>query len=160
MRNGIQDYEYFWLLENKIRNLKDSLGSRFDWIDPKQRGKEIAGEVVKDLLVHSYDPDVLYGARIDIIQELLDFETSPQIYIQTNPPIKSSPVKERSYLVEVFGWAEKGTGIRINGEQVRPDNQGLFLWNLKVSKEENNVTIEARKDGSAKTVIREFEVER
>ena len=56
MRNGIQDYEYFWMLEDKIKALKDSLGSRFPWIDPKQRGKEIAGNVVMDFAEHSDDP--------------------------------------------------------------------------------------------------------
>ncbi len=46
MRNGIQDYDCFMMLENKIRNLKDSLGKHAEWIDPRQRGHEISGRVV------------------------------------------------------------------------------------------------------------------
>jgi hypothetical protein len=112
MRNGIQDYEYFWLLEDQILRLRDSLGSRFTWIDPKQRSKEIASQVVKDLLNHSDDPDALYGAKKEIINELLEFNSDPKIYVQTNPPVNATAVKERSYLVEIFGWAEPGAARR------------------------------------------------
>ena len=160
MRNGIQDYEYFWLLENKISSLKDSLGSYFKWIDPKQRSKEIASYVVKDFLVHSSDPAVLNRAKKEIIEELLQFETSPKIYIQTNPPINSSIVKEQSYLVEVFGWAESDTKIEINGEEVGLNDRGLFLWNLKLTEEANQVIINAIKGESEKTMIRTFDVHR
>ena len=160
MRNGIQDYEYFWLLENKVQSLKDSLGSKFTWIDPKQRGKEIAGQVVKDLLNHSSDPSVLYQARQQVVDELLDFDVSPKVYIQTNPAENASYVKERSYLMEVFGWAEQGTKILINGEEVFPDFQGQFLWNMKLSLEENQVIILAQKGQDSKTITREFEVKR
>ena len=160
MRNGIQDYEYFYLLENKIRNLKDSLGSRFSWIDPKQRGKEIAGHVVKDFLHNSRNPDVLYAAKKQIVNELLQFNTSPRIYVQSNPAVNSSIVKERSYLVEIFGWAERGTRIMINDEEIEVNKNGLFLWNMKLEQENNKVIIKAKKDQSEKTIIREFEVKK
>jgi hypothetical protein len=160
MRNGIQDYEYFWLLENKVQSLKDSLGSKFDWIDPKQRGKEIAGQVVKDLLNHSTVPEVLYKARQEVVDEILAFDSAPKVYIQTNPAENASFVKERSYLMEIFGWAEQGTRILINGEEVKPDIQGQFLWNIKLSREENKVIIDAQKGQDSKTIIREFEVKR
>jgi hypothetical protein len=160
MRNGIQDYEYFWLLENKIKTLRDSLGSKFKWIDPKQRGKEIAGQLVKDLLHHSSDPSVLYQARQEVINEILEFDASPKVYVQTNPAENSRYVKERSYLLEIFGWAEEGTWILINGEEVPVDTQGQFLWNIKLSQEENKLIIQVYKGQSSKTVIREFEVKR
>jgi len=160
MRNGLQDYEYLWMLENKIRDLKDSLGSRFTWIDPKQRGKEITGRVVKDFLRHTENPDVLYGAKKEIIKELLEFETSPKIYVQTNPRVNSSIVKERSYLVELFGWAESGTKIVVNGEELALSDQGLFLRNLKLTQEENSVIVEASSEKGTKRIIREFIVEK
>jgi hypothetical protein len=125
MRNGIQDYEYFWMLENKIKALKDSLGSRFAWIDPKQRGKEIASNVVMDFAEHTDDPQVLYNAKMQIIRELLDFDESPRIYVQTNPLVNSTLTNHSS--VEVFGWTEPGTKIIINGVEIPVSKQGLFL---------------------------------
>jgi hypothetical protein len=125
MRNGIQDYEYFWMLENKIKGLKDSLGRMFSWIEPKQRGKEIAGEVVKSFADHPDDPSVLYNAKMKVIKELLDFNTSPKIYIQTNPSENTVVTNHSS--VEVFGWAEPGTRIIINGTEIPVTKDGLFL---------------------------------
>ncbi len=156
MRNGLQDYEFFWMLESKIQNLKDSLGSRFTWIDPKQRGKEIAGEVVKDLLEHTEDPWILYQAKKEVIKEILDFYQSPRVYIQTNPPVNAKPVKEGSYLVEVFGWAENGTDILVNGEKLEVNEQGMFLYNLNLSQEENHVIIDAKSDLGNKKIVRSF----
>jgi hypothetical protein len=125
MRNGIQDYEYFWMLENKIKCLKDSLGSRFAWINPKQRGKEIASNVVMGFAEHTDNPDVLYQAKLQIIKELMDFEVSPRIYVQTNPLVNSTLTNHSS--VEVFGWTEPGTKIVINGTEIPVSKQGLFL---------------------------------
>jgi hypothetical protein len=48
--------------KNKIRNLKDSLGSQFAWIDPMQRGREIAGQVVMSFSERTDNPQVLYNA--------------------------------------------------------------------------------------------------
>jgi hypothetical protein len=159
MRNGLQDYEYLWILEDKIRNLKDSLGSRFTWIDPKQRGKEITSQVVYDFLNHTEDPAVLYKAKKEIIHELLNFNTSPRIYVQTNPRLNSTIVKERSYLVEVFGWAEDGTRVVVNGEELELSDQGMFLRNLKLSTEDNQVIVECTGEQGTKKIVREFIVE-
>jgi hypothetical protein len=125
MRNGIQDYEYFRMLENKIQVLKDSLGSGFSWIDPKQRGKEIAGEVIKGFADHTDDPVVLNRAKMKLIDELLQFDNSPRIYIQTNPPAGSTLTNHSS--VEVLGWTEPGTKIVINGKEIPVSYDGLFL---------------------------------
>jgi len=160
MRNGLQDYEYLWMLEDKINRLKDSLGSRFSWIDPKQRGKEITSEVVQDFLNHTDDPLVLYHAKKSVINELMDFDISPRIYVQTNPREGSIVVKERSYLMEVFGWTEPGTQIIINGEVVLVNNQGLFLQNLKLTQENNKVIVEANGEQGTKSIVREFRVDK
>ena len=44
-RNGLQDYEYLWLLQDRIARLKAEAGSSAAWIDPTQRGVELAGRV-------------------------------------------------------------------------------------------------------------------
>jgi hypothetical protein len=160
MRNGIQDYEYFWMLENKIRNLKDSLGSHFSWIDPTQRGREICSQVVYDFEHHTDDPEILYRAKKEVIAELMDLDRTPRIYVQTNPAINSGTVKERSYLVEIFGWTEVGTEITVNGEVLEPDVRGMFLRNVKVSQEENEVIIEGKGKNGNKKIFRSFEVEK
>jgi hypothetical protein len=163
MRNGIQDYEYLWMLESKIKALKDSLGSHFAWIDPKQRGKEIAGEVVKSFAEHTDDPNVLYGARMEIIKELLGFNVSPRLYVQTNPYALSTLTNHSS--VEVFGWTEPGTKIIINGADIPVSSEGLFLEQFggefidptKIHLGDK-ITVQAIGLGGSKTITRTFNV--
>ena len=46
MRNGLQDYECLWLLEQKTSQIKATLAPRAaGFIDPRQRGVEIASRV-------------------------------------------------------------------------------------------------------------------
>lgn len=161
MRNGIQDYEYLWLLENKIKGLKNSLGSKFSWIDTKQRGKEIAGQVVSTFDQHTSNPEVLYKAKMQIIDELLDFDSSPKVYVQTNPVANSVLTNHSS--VEVFGWAEPGTRIVINGAEIPVAENGLFVEQfggefIDPSKIHlgNKITVKATNLSGSKLIEREF----
>ena len=154
MRNGIQDYEYFWMLENKTRELKDSLGSRFGWIKPDQRGKEIAGRVIKGFADHSDDPQDLYDAKMQVLKELMNFNTSPGIFVQTNPP-EASMITSGS-TVEVFGWTEPGTKIIVNGQELPVGKQGLFLEQFQLSPENRAIRVVAEGAKGSKEIIRTF----
>lgn len=156
MRNGIQDYEYFLMLEKKVSALKDSLGTRFSWINPKQRSKEINSLVVKDFVEHSDDPEVFYKAKKEVIKELMDFDAAPGIYVQTNP-VEGSIVTTRSS-VEVFGWAEPGTTVVVNGQTLPVSEQGLFLEKISMSNNLPDIRVQASNDKGSKEIIRKFVV--
>ena len=156
MRNGIQDYEYFWMLENKIKALKDSLGTKFSWIDPKQRGHEIASEVVKDFADFTYDPEVLNKAKMELINELVEFNTSPGIYLQTNPQMHSTLTSRSS--VEVYGWTEPGTKIVVNGQELPVSEQGFFLEQFQVTTRRGIIKVQATSTKGSKVIVREFNV--
>jgi hypothetical protein len=164
MRNGIQDYEYFRMLEDRIRALKDSLGSGFAWIDPTQRSKEIAGTVVMNLVDHSDDPQLLYKARREVIRELLDFDTSPRIYVQTDPKVNATLTNHSS--VAVFGWTEPGTKIVVNGQEIPVSDEGLFLeqfggefidtTKIKLG---DRILVQASNQNGSKEIVRDFLIE-
>jgi hypothetical protein len=154
MRNGIQDYEYFWLLESRIKSLRDSLGSGFSWIDPKQRGQEIAANVVLDFVEHTYDPAVLNKAKMQLINELIGFDKSPRMYVQTIPKVNSTLTTNSS--VEVYGWAEPGTRITINGKELPVSNQGLFLELFQLSSDRKLIKVQATNSFGTKEAVREF----
>jgi hypothetical protein len=154
MRNGIQDYEYFWILENKIATLKDSLGSRFSWIDPRQRGVEITGLAVQSFAERTKDPLVLYKAKKLLISEILDFDITPGIYVQTNP-VEGS-VMTPGTTVEVFGWTEPGTKIIINSKDIPVSEDGLFLEQFKIFPSNNKIIVQAKRGESTKEIMREF----
>jgi hypothetical protein len=157
MRNGIQDYEYLYLLEEKITALKDSLGSGFVWIDPKRTGKEIAGKVVMNLAKHTYDPQILYNAKKQIIRELLEFNTSPKIYFQVNPNVNT--ILKSGSTVEIYGWTEPGTKITVNDKEFPVNNQGLFLGILDLTTNRHMIKVKAGNSKGSKEIIREFTVE-
>lgn len=153
MRNGLQDYEYFWMLEKKVKDLKDSLGSGFNWIKPRQRSKEILGKVVADFNAYSDDPQELYNAKIELIRELLDFDKTPRVYIQT-VPAENSVISSGS-TIEISGWAEPGTDIVVNGQTLTVNRQGLFLGEAGLFNH-NIIRIKATGKYGSKEISRHF----
>ncbi|MFC2115878.1 DUF4091 domain-containing protein [Bacteroidota bacterium] len=158
MRNGIQDYEYFRMLEDNITALKDSLGQGFEWIDPTQRSREIAGMAVMELDKHTDDPEVLYKAKSTVIKELMDFDTSPRIYFQTSPEANTI-VKDNGHLIEIYGWTEPGTKVLLNGSEVPVSTEGLFLVTSGVHLENMIIKIEADNARGSKVITRSYMVE-
>jgi hypothetical protein len=164
MRNGIQDYECFRMLEDEICMLKDSLGSRAAWIDPKRRGKEIASQVVMSLSEHSNDPGVLYKAKQELIREIIDIKASPRLFIQTNPLEYSTLTYHSS--VELYGWTEPGTKITVNGKELPVDQQGFFyeqfggelLDTTKMHFSRGIIQVHASSPGGSKEIVRYFSI--
>lgn len=162
MRNGIQDYECFMLLEKKICDLKESLGARAAWIDPKQRGHEIASRVVMTFDQHSDDPEVLYAAKKQLIDEIIGFNSDPMVYIQTIP-VENSVLTEHSS-VELFGWTQPGTKIVVNGKELPVSEQGYFFEQFggdaidrtKMSISEGLMRVVATGSKGSKEIIRKF----
>lgn len=162
MRNGIQDYECFMMLENKICSLKDSLGKRAEWIDPKQRGHEIAGKVIMTIEQHTDDPSVLYSAKRQLLDEIVGFDAGPMLYIQTIP-LENSTLTEHSS-VEVFGWTEPGANIVINGKEMPVSDQGYFFEQLggeaidttKIPITQRMIKVVASSTKGKKEIIRKF----
>lgn len=154
MRNGIQDYECLWLLEDQIRQMKADMSDRVSsLIEPSRRSQEIAASVVRTPDDYSNDPNVLYAARRQLLQEIIDLDRSPRVIVQTNP-LEHSPVA-RGAAIDVHGWAEPGARITVNGRDIPVDSEGLFMDNIGLSAEQT-LTVEARKDGATKRMVRQF----
>jgi hypothetical protein len=155
MRNGVQDYEYFRLLEDKIRQMKGGMSQRVSsLIEPPRRGIEIAASVVRTTDDYSNDPNVLYAAKRQIIDEILGLDQSPRIVVQTNP-MEHSRVADNA-AIDVHGWVEPGTRITINGTEVPVAEDGLFLENVSLSSRKT-ITLEARQQNAKKQLVRHFQ---
>jgi hypothetical protein len=157
MRNGIQDYECLWLLENKTAQIKATLSRRVaDLIQPSRRGVEIASQVVRTYTDIDRDPEVLYAARRQAIEETLGLDASPRMIIQTNPP--EHAIVANNCSVDVHGWAEPGTKVKINGREVPVATDGLVLQAMPPSRE-GTVTVEAENSKGRKTTFRKFRLQ-
>jgi len=157
MRNGLQDYECLWLLEDKIAAVRATLSPRVaELIEPARRGIELASRVVRTYSDFTRDPDVLYAARRQAIEEAVEMEASPQVVLQTNP--LEHAMMANDCAVDVHGWAEPGTTIKVNGRETPVAEDGLFLVQTSPSRE-GTITVEAEKGEAKKTLVREFRLQ-
>ena len=154
MRNGLQDYEYFYLLEDKISKIRAGLSERLSIIDPSQRGVEIASRVVKTMSDYTKDPHTLYAAKKLIIEELLDLEKAPRVLVQTNPP--EGQAVGNGCSIDLYGWAEPGTKITVQGTELPVAEDGLFMENVRLSRD-NTIVVQAEHEKGKKTITRLFE---
>ncbi|MBN2594185.1 MAG: DUF4091 domain-containing protein [Sedimentisphaerales bacterium] len=155
MRNGIQDYEYLWMLEDKISKIKAGLGERLSIIEPSRRSVEIASQVVKTLDNYSKNPGTLYNVKKQIINELLDLDIAPKIIVQTNP-LEHSTVANNC-AIDVFGWAQPGTKVIVNGRTLPLSDDGLFMENVSLSRD-NTIIVETEHKKGKKIIVRSFAV--
>ena len=155
MRNGIQDYEYLWMLEDKISKIKAGLGERLSIIEPSRRGVEIASQVVKTMDNYNNNPDVLYDVKRQIINELLDLDIAPKIIVQTNPLEHSTVANDCA--IDVFGWAQPGTKVVVNGRSLPLSDDGFFMENVSLSRDDT-IVVEAKHEKGKKKIVRSFDV--
>ncbi|MBU6400006.1 MAG: DUF4091 domain-containing protein [Verrucomicrobia bacterium] len=154
MRNGIEDYECLWLLENQTAQIQATLAPRVAaLINPRQRGVEIASQVVADFQEHTRRPDVLYAARRQVVEETLALGSAPRVLLQTIP-LEHSPVA-RGCVIEVHGWAEPGTVMTANDQPVPVAADGLFLAQIAPAAD-GRIVVEARRERGAKRLVRQF----
>ena len=155
MRNGIQDYEYLWMLEDRISQIKAGLGERLSIIEPSLRGVEIASQIVKTMDTYDKNPGTLYDVKKQIINELLDLDAAPKIIVQTNPMEHSTVANNCA--IDVFGWTEAGTKIIVNGRNLPLSDDGLFMENVSLSRDKT-IVVEAEHEKDKKRIVRSFEV--
>ena len=155
MRNGLQDYEYLWMLEDKISRMKAGLSERLSMIDPSRRGIEIASQVVRSMDTYTKDPNELYAAKKQIIDDLLDLDRTPRVIVQTNPTEHTAV--GNGCAIDLYGWAEPGTRIIVGGTEIPVAADGLFMENVRLSRD-NKIVVEAEHDKGKKMIVRSFEV--
>jgi hypothetical protein len=103
------------------------------------------------------DPEVLYAARRQAIEETIGLAAAPRMIVQTNP-VELSNVSA-DCRIDVHGWAEPGTSIAINDSLVPVAADGLFLQATTVSKQ-GTIRVEAVQGQSHKTMVRKFRVQK
>jgi uncharacterized protein len=156
MRNGLQDYECLWLLEDKIAQLRAGLDpSVAAMIVPNRRSLEIAAQVVRSYSDCEHDAAAFYRARQQVIDELMDLDRSPRVVLQTNPLEHSAVAGDGN--LDVHGWAEPGTRIKINGHATSIAADGSFLADARPGRD-GLLTVQAENGSGQKTLVRRFKL--
>jgi len=156
-REGLQDYEYFWLLAEKIKKVKEKLGTGADFIDEKQRSDEICRSIVYSFTEYKTEPGKLREALKLLAQEIIHIDEHPLILVQTTPQAETEVVPG-PILILVRGVVEKGAAVRIQGEEAEVRSHGIFAGHAFVSLDKQEVVIEAEMEGNKKQIRRHFAV--
>ncbi|OHB79147.1 MAG: hypothetical protein A2Z25_21330 [Planctomycetes bacterium RBG_16_55_9] len=59
--------------------------------------------------------------------------------------------------IDLYGWAEPGTKVLVRGREIPVSEDGLFMENVSLSRD-NTIVVEADHKAGKKTIIRRFEV--
>jgi hypothetical protein len=94
---------------------------------------------------------------MEVINEIMDFDKSPGIYVQMNPDINT--VLKSGSTVEIYGWTEPETKILINDKELPVSKKGLFLGIVDLTTKAHLIKVKASNTNGSKEIVRDFAVE-
>ena len=150
LRDGIEDYEYLWLLTEGYREAKRKLGRAAADIDPKHAADYYARLALPGFKDYLRKPYRLLGLRRAIAEEIAAAREEPLLVVDLSGP---EPRWKRTVVV-VRGAVSPGASVAINGEPVPVSAIGRFVREITVSEGDVPVTIEARLGGKRKVLKR------
>jgi len=157
-RDGLEDYEYMWVLEDRLRKIKKRVGRDAHWLDPRQRSLELCRRVIWDFCEYTRDPNVMLDTRRAIAEEIEALEAEPFLYVQTSPP-EGTVFPEGPRNLGIRGLVSPGAKVTINADPVddiRPT--GYFRRYHFLLDVEPVITIEVEHNGKKRTVRRTFKL--
>ncbi|MHC4445930.1 MAG: glycoside hydrolase domain-containing protein [Planctomycetota bacterium] len=155
-RDGLEDYEYLWVLENELRKIKDGLGDEAFWFDPRQRPLELCRRVVRSCYDYTRDRQVMLDTRRAIAEENEALQRGPLLVVQTSPP-EGTAVPAEPRIINIRGLVPPGANVSVNGQpvkSVRPS--GYFLLTRFLHDGHPTVTVEVEHKGKKRTATRTF----
>jgi hypothetical protein len=158
MRDGLQDYEYLWVLEEKLSEIKSRHGKEAFWLDPRQRSLELCRRVVWSFHDYMRDPSVMLDTRELIAREIETLQTEPLLVVQTSPP-EGTVVPAGPRNIGIRGLVPPGAKVTINGkpvQNVRPSGYFLQAYFMPDSKPTITITVEHK--GKRRSTQRTFKL--
>jgi hypothetical protein len=158
MRDGLQDYEYLWVLESELAGIKQKIDKEASWLNPRQRPLELCRRVVWSFYEYTRDPGIMLDTRDAVAREIEELSTEPLLIVQTSPP-EGTFVPAGPRNIGVRGLVPPGAKVTINGKpvkNVRPS--GYFLHAHFMSAGNPTVEIAVEHNGRKRTTKRTFKL--
>jgi hypothetical protein len=157
VRDGLEDYEYLWLLAERTRQVKQQLGAGAAGLSATARSDEIARSIVRDFVDYAREPQAVREARERVAEEIVALEQRPLLLVTTDPP-EDVELVPGPIVVRVVGAAEPGAKVTVNGATVEVGEDGSFAMHRSLSASSPTLTITADLGGPTKTLTRRFRV--
>ncbi|NLX12426.1 MAG: DUF4091 domain-containing protein [Phycisphaerales bacterium] len=155
-RDGIQDFEYLYVLEERLREIKERFGAAAYWLNPRDRPLELCRRVVWSFYDYTRDPNKMIETRRVIAEEIEALTQEPFIFVQTSPSEEVFfPAGPR--FVYVRGLVSPGSTVKINDKPVEDVRaNGFFQHPLfgNVTEDRPGINVTVEKDGATRTVRR------
>ncbi len=154
-RDGLQDYEYLWLLENRLRAVKQQVGQDAFWLDPRQRSLELCRRVIWSFYDYTRDPQVLLETRRAVAEEIEALQNAPLLVVQTSPP-EGTPIPAGPRMVNVRGLVPPGAQVLLNGQPVPNVRPSGYFYQCCFLNDDPTITVTVDYQGAQRTVRRTF----
>ncbi len=161
-----------WILEDKLRKIKERLGENGFWLRPRQRSLELCKKVIRTFTDYTRDPNVMLDTRRAIAEEIEALDSKPFMIVQTSPAegtiIHGDPrcIAIRGLVspdakVTIYGnlGANHDLGLRIPPEGdpvIKINPNGYFAVRRCLLDDEPVLNIVVEDNGKKRTVTRTF----
>jgi hypothetical protein len=156
-RDGIEDYEWLRLLEQRHRDVIAKLGPAAAPFDPALRSMELCQQLVHSFLEYDARPGSLRRIRAAIADEIVAAPTEPLVIWKTFPDTRMAlapgPVR-----IQVVGVTRPGATVQVNGTPVTVAPDGAFDLHVPVKLKSPTITLTVEHDGRKKASRRTFRV--
>lgn len=157
-RDGIEDLEYLWVLEERLRELKDRVASDASWLDPRQRPLELCRRVIWSFHDYTRDPNILFETRQAIAEEIERMNTGPLLVVQTSPP-EGTFVPAGPRHIGIRGLVPPGASVVVNDKPVGNIRaSGYFRHVHFLADDQATITISVEHEGRTRTTQRTFKL--
>jgi len=157
-RDGLQDFEYLWTLEDRLRTIKEQVGPDAFWLDPRQRSLELCRRVIWSFHDYTRDPHLLFETRRAVAEEIEALHRAPLLVVQTSPP-EGTPIPAGPRMVNVRGIVNPGAKVMLNGQpvpNVRPSGYFSHFWFPPDDNPQLTITVDHA--GAQRSVTRVFQL--
>lgn len=153
LRDGIEDYEYLWVLADEAARVKAELGAAAEGFDPRQLADDLCHEAVQTVVEYVREPAVLREIRRRIAEEIIALREPPLALVWTDPPARETLLGPPAGGV-VYVAAPPGATVTVDGEQVELDGDGLYAGRVGVTVGERRIVAEVSHERRTKTITR------
>ncbi|MBC7287334.1 MAG: DUF4091 domain-containing protein, partial [Armatimonadetes bacterium] len=157
LRDGIEDYEYLWLLTETARQVKEKLGEAAKDFEPRVLADQICALAVRETLDYVRDPAALRALRRKVAEEIVWLQSEPSALVWTAPPTDRTIAYGPATPV-VFVAAERGASVKIGGSNVELDERGFGARHLFFGPGQHDVPVEIARGEASKTKVLRFTV--
>ena len=154
-RDSLEDFEYLWLLTQRMAGVKEKLGAAASEFDPAERSLDFCRRLVRDFADVESDPGVIRAVRDELAEEIVAADQEPLVLLSTRPQ-EGSLLVPGPIMVEIHGAVRPGTSV--TGAKVYVEPDGRFRGLVSVSAKAPWIALTVSRDDKEKALTRTFRV--